>query len=353
MSPSGPSDTHSTTTQILQSEDLLHLPNRLTGKTVLVTGGTSGLGLEVAKALHATGAVVFISGRCGVEKGQEIARSIYSVVADGKGEDSNEAAVNGSAIKSVGFVPMDLSDLSSVQAGAVQFLHASGNKLNVLICNAGVMSPQTRMTTTQNHELQFGVNHLAHFLLFKLLHPALLSSSSATFASRLVSVSSCAHRSSGLPADGDYDFQTTKYDPGSTYGASKTANTYMANETERRFGKHGLHGLSVHPGIIMETSLVRHMTDDSKKFETQLAEAMPGFSGWVKNTSQGAASIVWAAVAESLEGVGGVYLEDCRIAEPLKEGAQWYEPGRAEWCFDKAAEERLWVDSEGMVKEWL
>lgn len=320
---------------------------------MLITGGTSGLGLEVAKALYVTGAAVFISGRCGIEKGQEIARSIESAVADGKTKCGEGNATNGFATNTVGFVSMDLSDLSSVQSGAANFLQQSGNKLNILICNAGVMAPQTRMTTAQDHELQFGVNHLAHFLLFKLLCPTLLSCSSATFASRLISVSSCAHRQSSLLGNGDYDFQTTKYDPGVAYGASKTANIYMANEIERRFGRQGLHGLSVHPGIIMETSLVRHMTDDSKKFEAQMSESMPGFGGIVKNTSQGAASIVWGAVAGGLEGIGGVYLEDCGIGEPMKKGAEWFEPGRAEWCFDKAAEERLWGDSEGMVKEWL
>ena len=200
--------------------------------------------------------------------------------------------------------------------------------------------------------MQFGVNHLSHFLLFELLRPALLAGSSSDLASRAVVVSSCAHRGSGLVEDLDYDFEKRPYDAGITYGQSKTANAYMANEIERRFGAQGLHGLSVRPGVIMETGLVRHLTDDVEKFEAMLAEN-PSFRPRTKSSAQGAASIMWAAVASSLEGKGGMYLEDCAIGQPVKKDAEWWDPGHSDWCYDQSAEGRLWSDSKKIVDEWL
>ena len=340
--PWGPGDDRPIATQILRNEGLLDIPNRLSGKTVFITGGTSGLGLEVAKALHSTGAKIFITGRCEPANGRDIASTIR-----------NAAGIsNKNNIHPVRFVSMDLADLTSVRDGAADFLKQSHNKLNLLICNAGVMAFDKWMMTAQGHEMQFGVNHLAHFLLFKTLCPALLATSAEDFASRVVTVSSCAHRGSGLLAK--YD---TSKALGMAYGQSKTANIYMANELERRFSARGLHGLSVHPGVILETGLVRHLADDYKQLETQFNDTMPGFEYEAKNAQQGAASIIWAAVAAKLEGVGGLYLEDCDVAQPATEGMdenfEWFKRGRSGWCYDRAAEEKLWLDSEHMVESWL
>ena len=186
---------------------------------------------------------------------------------------------------------MDQSDLDPIKAAASTFLSEASDSLNLLICNAGVMSPPTHTKTTQGHEMQFGVNHLSHFLLFELLRPALLSGCSSDFASRAVVVSSCAHRGSGLVEGFDYNFEKQPYDAGISYGQSKTANAYMANEIERRFGTQALHGLSVHPGVIMGTGFVRHLTDDVNKFEAMLA-ANPSFRPQTKSSAQGAASIM-------------------------------------------------------------
>lgn len=340
--PNGPGDSRPTARQIIQDEGLLEDSSRLSGKTVLITGGTSGLGLETAKAIHAAGAKVFVSGRCEINKGRGVAASIQDIDLDRH--------------KDVQFVSMDLSDLDSVSSGANEFLKMSNNRLNILICNAGVMAPQELTRTKQNHEMQFGVNHLAHFLLFELLAPALLKSSTTDLHSRVVVVASCAHRSNALVAEGDYDFTKASYNPFTSYGQSKTANIYMANELERRFGSQGLHGLSVHPGVIMETSLVRHLTDDGKKLGEYFTSKSSGFAGECKDAQQGAASIVWAAVSSDLEGKGGLYLEDCSISEPVQSDLtedEWYKPGRSEWCYDRSAEEKLWLDSERMISPWV
>lgn len=337
--PHGPGDARPTTVQILQDEGLLTFPNRLEGKTVLITGGTSGLGFEVAKALYQARSKVFITGRCDATKGHDIAASIRSA-------DKQESAYP------VHFIHMDLSDLTSVKSGASDFLSKAKGVLNLLICNAGVMAVQTRTTTKQGHEMQFGVNHLSHFLLFETLRPALLTSSTSELASRIVTVSSCAHRNSGLVQGHDYDFEATPYDPGVSYGQSKTANIYMTNEVERQFGTQGLHGLSVHPGVIMETGIVRHMTDDNTKLESMLAQN-PKFRPQTKSSAQGAGCILWAAVATELEARGGLYIEDCGVGQPVQKDVEWWDSGTSAWCYDRAAEERLWVDSERMVRAWL
>lgn len=361
--PHGPGDTRPTAMQILKDEDLLSFPNRLAGKTVLITGGTSGLGLEVARALHAAGTKVFVTGRCNSTKGSEIAESISEVglkAASKQKENDAKYGLKSNAERNafpVRFVHIDLADLASVRDGATSFLAQSGNKLNLLVCCAGVMSPPERMTTAQGHELQFGVNHLAHFLLFKTLSPVLVDCSTEEFASRVIAVSSCAHRASSLVDNGNYDFEKTKYQPGVSYGQSKTANIFMANEIERKFSAQGLHGVSVHPGIIMETGLVRHLTDDGAKLAKQIEEGAPKFAGRPKNAQQGAGCIVWAAVSAKLEGTGGIYTEDCDVSQPVKEGndegSEWFEPGRADWCYDEGAAEKLWLDSEKLVKTYL
>lgn len=192
-------------------------------------------------------------------------------------------------------------------------------------------------------ETQFGVNHLAHFLLFQLLRKTLLTSASPTFSSRVASVASLGHRSSPIIFD-DLDLEKQGYNEWVAYGQSKTANIYLANEIERRYGSQGLHATSLHPGGI-QTNLTRHLDAEFLKgFDNPLINAT------MKSPEQGAATTVWAAISPEWENNGGVYLEDCDISPPFKEEdvspvAKGYKP----WAYDKAAAQKLWDVSNNLV----
>lgn len=196
--------------------------------------------------------------------------------------------------------------------------------------------------TEDGFETQFGTNHLGHFLLFELLRPILLRSVTPDFHSRVVAVTSSAHRKSGIRF-GDLMFERDKYEPALAYAQSKTANIYMMNEIERRFGGRGLHGLSVHPGLIF-TGLQRFV-DDGVMEEWR----KPGMKPYLKTEEQGAATVVVAAVGREWEGKGGVYLEDCRESGPAKEGFRTVDPGYAMHIWDQESAERLWEESRRLV----
>ena len=214
--------------------------------------------------------------------------------------------------------------------------------LNILIDNAGIMALPERAVTADGFEAQFGTNHLAHFLLFQELKPLLLASSTPAFNSRVVCLSSTGHRSHGIYFD---DYQLEKegtYSPWGSYGQSKTANIYMANEIERRYGSKGLHGMSVHPGGIM-TGLQTHVSSGIKDMWNK-PEAQKAF----KSPEQGAANTVYAALSQVWEGKGGRYLEDLDDASvQVVQGTA--ELGHAPHAYDEAGEKKLWVDSCKMV----
>lgn len=235
---------------------------------------------------------------------------------------------------------LDLASLDSVRACARQFL-AKTKTLNILIANAGVMAcPEGR--TIDGYETQFATNHLGHFLLFNLLKPLLLASSSPDFNSRVVFLSSFTHRLSGVNFDNIN--LADGYHPFIAYAQSKTANIWTANEIERRYGAEGLHAWSVQPGGIT-TGLVQHL-------DTETLSAMgkdPVLALVAKSPEQGAATTVWAAAAKTLEGRGGKYLEDCQVIGQWKmEDGQWA-TGYAEHAYDFEKEARLWKVSLEMV----
>jgi NAD(P)-dependent dehydrogenase (short-subunit alcohol dehydrogenase family) len=159
--------------------------------------------------------------------------------------------------------------------------------------------------TKDGFELQFGTCHLGHFLLFELLKPALLKSATPEFPSRVVSVSSIGHRS-GEVRFHDLGFtEPNSYQPWAAYGQAKTANIYLANEIERRYGSRNLHATSLHPGGIF-TGLQVHVMDMMKQFDT------PEIRKVVKSSGQGASTSVYAALSEEWKHKGGKYLSDCR-----------------------------------------
>lgn len=218
------------------------------------------------------------------------------------------------------------------------------------------MSTPANSKTVDGFELQFGTNHLGHFLLFQLLQPLLVKSSMPDFHSRVVAVTSSGHRMAGIQW-ADINFEGPgRYNPRLAYAQSKTANIYMMNEIERRYGsgsgsghdsgnkkKGRVHGLSVHPGGIF-TGLQKFVSDDVLD---KLKE--PETFRYMKSPEQGAATTVLAAVGKEWEGVGGKYLEDCKESGPARPDHRNVDPGYAEHAFDQESAMRLWEVSLKMV----
>jgi len=243
----------------------------------------------------------------------------------------------------VELLEMDLESLDSIRAAAKDFLSRS-NKLNVLVDNAGVMATP-KGTTKDGFETQFGTNHLAHFLFFNLVKDTLIASSTPEFNSRVVCVSSSGHRTGGIHFD-DYGLEKGEYNPWISYAQSKTANIYMANEIENRYGSQGLHGLALHPGGIW-TPLQKHIAAD----QLEAMKSAPGVDNIMKSPAQGAATSVYAAVGKEWEGKGRLFLEDCGEPGPFDgQPGDFAKHGYAAHAFDKDNEKRLWDDSLKMVK---
>ena len=242
----------------------------------------------------------------------------------------------------VELVKMDLDSLESVREAAKEVLSKT-QTLNIVINNAGIMATPSLVKTADGFESQLGTNHLAHFLLFQLLKPTLLSSSTPSMNSRVINLSSSGHRA-GPVQIGNYNFEKGDYSPWAAYGSSKTANIYMANEIERRYGSKGLHGLSVMPGGI-RTGLQEHVPDSVKASWDTVEEV----KNYMKSPAQGAATSVYAALSKEWEGRGGRYMEDCAEAPPVAPMGGATATGYAPHAYDEDAAKQLWVDSCQMV----
>ena len=313
QNPKGPGDSRPKAFDIVKDEGL---EGKLSDKVALITGCSSGIGIETARALNATGMRLFLGVR-DIAKGEA---ALPDILEPGRVE----------------LLQMDLNSLASIRAAAAAFLEKS-KTLNILINNAGIMAtPQGK--TADGFELQFGTCHLAHFLLFQLLKPTLLASSTPTFNSRVIALSSSGHRTAGIQFK-DYNFEKYPYSPWIAYGQAKTANIYFVNELDRRYGGKGLHGLSVMPGGIM-TGLQTHVPEPVKK-AWSTNEMMTNFT---KSPEQGAATTIYAVLSKEWEGKGGRYLEDCAEAE-LVEGSGPISLGYAAHAYNEEGEKRLWVDS--------
>ncbi|KAF5618685.1 oxidoreductase [Fusarium sp. NRRL 52700] len=314
-SPAGPGDARPTASQIIQDEGL---EGKWQDKVILITGCSSGLGVETARALASTGASLYLTAR-----------------------DLNKArSALGDLCGRVHLLQLDLNSIASVRACSTEFMLKS-SKLNVLIANAGVMmTPEGR--TADGFETQFGTNHLAHFLLFQLLKPVLLASSTAEFNSRVVILSSIAHRSAevnfdNLNLDGEYN-------PWVAYAQSKTANVWTANHIERLYGRNGLHAWSVQPGPT-STGLYKHVSEA----EVAASQSDPALAKIFRTVEQGASTTVWAATSKALEGQGGKYLEDCQISKPWDSAAGPWAPGYGSWTYNEEKEGKLWAKSLELV----
>lgn len=286
----------------------------------MITGCSGGLGTETARAIASTGARCFLGTR-DLKKGEEACKDILE---SGRVE----------------LIQIDVGSLESVRTAAKTFLKKSST-LNVLINNAAIMAcPEAK--TADGFESQLGINYLGHFLLYKLLEPTMLKSSTPTFHSRVVNVASSGHHASGIHFD-NFNLEG-EYEPWTAYGQSKTAMIYMTNEIERRYGSEGLHGLSLMPGGIA-TELQRYVPDDIKAAWSTGEEVKK----YWKSTAQGAATTMVAAVGKEWEGKGGVYLEDCQEAIPTPPGGEG-PIGFAAHAFDMEKESKLWNAAIKLLK---
>ena len=302
----------------------------VSGRRAIVTGASSGIGIETARALAATGAEVMLAVR-DTAAGERTA-------ADIRGTTGNQAIRVGK---------LDLADLDSVR----EFVAAWDGPLHVLINNAGVMALPSRELTDRGWELQFATNHVGHFALTRGLHDALAAGAHSDAEARIVSLSSRGHLRSPIVFD-DLNFAQRPYDPWLAYGQSKTANVLLAVEAHRRWSPEGITANAVHPGAIFETNLSRHMSPDVlKRVWSQVRERQErsGAFGF-KTREQGAATSVLIATSHQLDGVGGRYFEDCNQAQLLPAN---FSPetasGVAPYALDPENAARLWELSERLI----
>jgi NAD(P)-dependent dehydrogenase (short-subunit alcohol dehydrogenase family) len=309
----------STTDEVLRGIDL-------SGKRVLVTGVSAGLGVESARALAAHGAEVIGAAR-------DLSK------AQGATEPVRAQAARGGSLH---LVQLDLASLDSARRCADGLL-AAGKPFDVIIANAGVMACP-KGTTVDGFETQFGTNHLGHFVLVNrvasLLRPG----------SRLVNLSSAGHRYADVDLE-DPNFEHSPYAEFTAYGRSKTANVLFAVEFDRRHKARGVRAAAVHPGGI-KTELSRYMTPESTEkliaaINANQPKGAAPFS--YKSIPQGAATSLWAACVADAEAIGGRYCEDCHVAEIASA------PGRRDgvqpYAVDPQRARALWQKSEEWVGE--
>lgn len=205
------------------------------------------------------------------------------------------------------------------------------------------MANPTQEISDDGHELQFATNFLSHFLLYRLVEKALLDSSTPSFNSPVINVSSSGHQSPGIVFD-NLRLDNGAYKPYVACGQSKTATIYMTNHIERLYGQKGLHGILLMPGGIM-SNLQKHWPDAMKKHIMEQEES----KRFMKNEEQGAATTIYAALDRDWEGQGGEYLEDCDIAKSLGDAPGDGARGAAKHIHDEQAEINLWNFASELV----
>lgn len=296
----------------------------LTGVRAVVTGASSGLGVETARSLARAGAEVTLAVRntgAGAKAAEDVAES-----AKGK----------------VHVRALDLVDRSSI-AG---FVERWAGPLHILINNAGaIVSNLAR--TPEGWEFQFATNHLGHFALSLGLRQPLAEGARERGEARIVSLSSTAHMRSPVVFD-DIHFERREYDPQAAYSQSKTANSLFAVEATRRWATDGIFANAVNPGGV-STGLQRDFTQKQKDY-LAAAEASGAFA--YKTAQQGAATTLVAAVAPEFARTGGHYLDDCREAHTVGDDADLFENshGVKEWALDPDAARKLWGVSLDLVR---
>ncbi|MCQ4194923.1 SDR family NAD(P)-dependent oxidoreductase [Streptomyces parvulus] len=308
----------STADEVLRGVDLA-------GVRTIVTGASSGLGIETARALAAAGAEVTLAVR-NTTAGEAVAEAI-------------EKSTEGIRPR---VVRLDLADRTSV----TRLVDAWNGPLHLLINNAGVVTGGLERTH-DGWELQFATNHLGHFALATGMHDALALGAADRDGARIVSVSSTAHMRSGIDFD-DLHFERRGYDPQIAYAQSKTANSLFAVEATRLWASDGIVANAVNPGGIA-TGLQRNFTPEQKE-SLAAAEAAGVFT--YKTVEQGAATSIVAAVTPEFARSGGHYLDDAQEAYTVPNDADLaqHPHGVKEWALDPAIAKRLWSVSAQLLR---
>jgi NAD(P)-dependent dehydrogenase (short-subunit alcohol dehydrogenase family) len=304
----------------------------LSGRRILVTGVSAGIGVETARSLAAHGAQVVGAAR-DLNKAEAATEQVRK-----------DAAANGGDFE---LVALDLANLKSVRACADGLLKM-GDRFDMIIANAGVMATPFGHTT-DGFETQFGTNHLGHFVLVNRI-AALLRS-----GGRLITLSSSGHRFSNVDLE-DPNFARTPYEPFIAYGRSKTANILFAVAFDQRHRGRGVRAAAVHPGVI-QTELARYvesarLEDLIEQVNQQLAAQGKGPFQW-KSIPQGAATSVWAAVVAPADEIGGRYCEDCHVGSLVPDDipVNTVSEGVRAYAVDAKTAEALWAKSEELVGE--
>lgn len=301
----------------------------LHGRTAVVTGGYSGIGLETARVLGEAGSRVIVPAR-NLAKAHEALRNVPRAEV----------------------WPMDLLDSCSIDAFATRFLTEAG-ALHLLVNSAGIMALPALTLDSRGYEAQFATNHLGHFQLTVRLLRALRVAGGA----RVVSVSSLGHRYSPVHFD-DIHFEHREYDPWTAYGQSKTANILFASELDKRERSRGVRAFSLHPGSIAGTGLEKHVPQQALIDAGILdVDGTPirDPSRNLKTVEQGAATSVFCAVSPLLDGLGGVYCENCDVATvssftgDTTIGDSTRIDGVLPYAIDAETASRLWTLSESLL----
>jgi len=311
----------STSTEVISGIDL-------SGKIAIVTGGNTGIGLETTKTLAAAGATIIVLAR-NVEK----------------------AKVNLEGITNIEIEEVDMMNPNSIDRFAEKFI-LSGRPLHLLINNAGIMwVPLQR--DLRGIESQLATNYLGQFHLTAKLWSALKQANGA----RVVNVSSLGHHNSPFNFE-DPNFENREYETLQAYGQSKTASNLFALELDNRAKDFNVRAYSLHPGSIGGTELGRNADLEQWKrlgFLDENGNMRPEVLAALKTIPQGAATTVFAASSPLLNEVGGVYLEDCDIAEliptdpSIPTQVKLHQGGVQQYSLDKNSARRLWNLSEEMT----
>jgi NAD(P)-dependent dehydrogenase (short-subunit alcohol dehydrogenase family) len=297
----------------------------LAGVRAIVTGGSSGIGIETARALTAAGAQVTLAVRT-TAAGEAVADTI----------EKSTRAIRPRVVQ------LDLADMITVRRCVATW----EGPLHLLINNAGLVTGGLERTR-EGWELQFATNHLGHFTLATGLHGALALGASQRDGARIVSLSSTAHMRSGVDFD-DLQFERRSYDPQLAYAQSKTANSLFAVEATRLWAGDGIVANAVNPGGVA-TGLQRNFTTRQKE-SLDAAEAAGVFT--FKTIQQGAATSIVAATAPQFAHSGGHYLDDAQEAYTVPNDADLaqHPHGVKEWALDPTAAQRLWTVSTALLR---